>query len=141
MYCLVSALTHLIIAFIMSTNYISRRVDRTKLLAKLKDFKGAFSRNFEAVRHFFRKCAVTLESSATPKDFIPNLEIKVVDHINNLPFLQDLPNEFNLLDYLNYKKAVHGIKIPMSYGATIQANSRALLAEIDSLTNKKPPIG
>ncbi|KAL4480308.1 hypothetical protein ABPG74_020824 [Tetrahymena malaccensis] len=140
MYCLLSAQTHLLTAFITSTNYLSKNIDRGKLFAKVKDFKVNFGRNFEAAKQFFRKCQNAL-SQSTQKDFIPNIDSKVVEYINNLPCMQDLQNEFNLFEFLNYKKSIYGIKLPLSYGATIQTNnnqSEEMKREMENVI-KKPP--
>lgn len=117
-YCLLSALTHLLTAFIMSTNYISSNIDKSKLYSKVSDFKQLFSNNFDQAKSFFRKCFTTLGNSPH-KDFIPTLDHKVLDHIQSVPCMQDLKNEFNLFEFLHYKKSIAGIKIPFSYGATI----------------------
>ncbi|KAL4506029.1 hypothetical protein ABPG72_013790 [Tetrahymena utriculariae] len=140
MYCLLSAQTHLLTAFITSTNYLSKNIDRGKLFAKVKDFKVNFGRNFESAKQFFRKCQNAL-SQSTQKDFIPNIDSKVVEYINNLPCMQDLQNEFNLFEFLNYKKSIYGIKLPLSYGATIQTNnnqSEEMKREMENVI-KKPP--
>lgn len=50
MYCLLCALTHLLVAFITSTNYLSKNIDRSKLFSKVKDFKSNFAHNFEATK-------------------------------------------------------------------------------------------
>jgi len=105
----------------MSTNYLSKNIDRPKLLAKLSDFKSIFRSNFELSKHFFRKCHTALAHSPH-KDFIPILDNKVIDHIEAVPSMQELQNEFNLFEYLNYKKNIAGIKIPLSYGATIHTS-------------------
>ena len=121
-YCIISLLSHLIATFKISTNFLSFNVYEKELKAKIFDLELKFEIAFRNVSKFFEKLKIMKEFKERI-GFIPKLSEEVIDYIKNIKILQKENKEkFNIFDYLNNHVSIFFLKIPLSYGTTINKN-------------------
>jgi len=76
------------------------------------------------------------ENDMLLKEVLPKLDIDAISYIKNIEILQNFNKECNILQYINYKKNIMGIKIPLSYGVTAHPMCDIPDSPTKILTNK-----
>lgn len=127
-YCLICLLAHMIYAFQCSTNYASEAKSISKdnvLLIRLK-----FAESYKKINDFVNKVKSMKEFSDIYK-LIPNLNPNVLAFLEKQDIFQNpITTPFDLMKELSYNNKIIDLKIPLSYGLSVQITEKKNLRMI-----------
>ena len=127
-FCLICLLAHLIYAFQSSTNYVSESKNINKdtvLLIRVK-----FGESYQKINDFFNKVK-SMKEFAEINKLIPNLNQNVLTFLEKQEiFKYSLTTSFDLLSELSYNNKIGDLRIPLSYGLSVQIHEKKSLRNI-----------
>jgi len=120
-YCLISVLTHLIATFKHATNFVGlNENNRAGIEETVRKFEERFSHEYEKASIFFETCK-ELDEFHQQRRIIPSLHPDVVQDIKRIPILLSKRREdFQITRFLNPKRVICNLSLPISYNETAQ---------------------